>query len=128
MPGRTPPAPDEGPTPRSRALLPDMTEWDFKRLVFDDLRPAVYVGGEGNQLMNESQHGYWPEALFALHGRPLPVGPLLFYTLWNTAAVTLAMLFRIDAYGEPTLTLHVHVLSITGTALFFLLVFRTNAS
>jgi hypothetical protein len=100
---------------------------DLAMFVFDDFKPGTYKGGEGNQLLLKAKRGGWPQTLFALHGRPLPVGPLVIYTIWSVLAIAMAQLVHLDPYGEPTLVLHVNVLGLSGSALFFLLVFRTNA-
>jgi hypothetical protein len=83
--------------------------------------------GEGWRIMAEAPRGYWLATLFVREGRPWP-RPLAFYALWAIASAALSMTCALDDEGDPTLTVDYEVLSLAGFALFFLIVFRTNAS
>ncbi|GMH38011.1 hypothetical protein BSKO_05895 [Bryopsis sp. KO-2023] len=97
-------------------------------------------GGEGVELLvtNRDKNGFdasgnWFITVFSLRGRAVPVVPLLSYYLYSIAIVTVLMLgFRkqfVDCEGQGCLVESLTVpVSFIGSALFFLLVFRTNSS
>jgi putative membrane protein len=88
-------------------------------------------GGEGTLLMTQAHTGYWLRTLFAVKGRPVPpLGLTVFYALWITGATCLAMLGTEEARERGNLWIKIDttVITVSGGALAFLLVFRTNSS
>lgn len=88
----------------------------------------AYAGGEGVLLMNKASKGYWVETALAYHGRPAPVMMLTLFLIYFGAAVAISMLIHLDDDDKPQITLQPSFAAISAPALFFLLVFRTNAA
>ncbi|KAG8471298.1 hypothetical protein KFE25_009719 [Diacronema lutheri] len=92
------------------------------------LDEPVHKGGEGVLLMNVAADGYWRESLFRLEGRGRqPLVPMLLYVGW-CALATVANVYAGEAMsgeGSP-FVIDTWVLAQLGTALFLLLVFRTE--
>ena len=99
-----------------------------KALAIDMLRlfnAAGHKGGEGVLLLNVAPRGYWRETLFATAGRPLPPPIVtIFY------AVYVVLVTYIDKHHLKDYDLEVdkYMLVSVGSALGFLLVFRSNAA
>jgi predicted membrane chloride channel (bestrophin family) len=87
-----------------------------------------YVGGEGVLIMNAAKKGYWKETALAYHGRPAPVITLTLFGLYSVGAVSLSMLYNLDDEDKPQIMLNYTFAAVAAPALFFLLVFRTNAA
>jgi len=91
-------------------------------------KPHRYAGGEGVLLMNAANKGYWMETALAYHGRPAPLKMLLLFLIYFVASVCIAMLINLDDDKKPRIVLDSSFAAIAAPALFFLLVFRTNAA
>ena len=94
-------------------------------------RGGGYKGGEGTLLLNAAPKGYWKETLFATHGRPLP--PLLLGAIYAIYVALVAVaekvvLPRVGGVAPDALHLNTFAVGSVGGCLFFLLVFRSNAS
>jgi len=87
-----------------------------------------YTGGEGVLLMNAAAKGYWKETALAYHGRPAPVMVLTMYFFYVAGCVSLSMFVNKDDDDKAQIILNSNFAAISAPALFFLLVFRTNAA
>jgi len=93
------------------------------------LLETEYTGGEGVLLMNADGGAYWSKTLLAYSGRPVPVIPLLAFTVYFVIATTVSYWVNEFVYdGREVVQVDSKVQALLGTALFFLMVFRTNAS
>lgn len=88
----------------------------------------AYAGGEGVLLMNAAAKGYWRETALAYHGRPAPLLVLAIFLVYFVGAVSLSMFLHLDEEDRPQIKLERSFATISAPALFFLLVFRTNAA
>merc|ERR1712192_49147 len=86
-----------------------------------------YVGGEGVLQMNAAPHGYWAITLLATHGRPVAWLPV-FLVPYFCAGIAISMLGPSDDEGIPLIVIPQGTEALAGSALMFLLVFRTNAA
>jgi putative membrane protein len=86
-----------------------------------------FKGGEGTLLLNTAPHGYWKETLVAWSGRPLPPLIMSLVYLLFVAVVTVVSEVVMPRVGG-SLAVDGVTTSSVGGCLFFLLVFRSNAS
>jgi putative membrane protein len=82
------------------------------------------------KLMKDLGMHNWTPSIFAWAGRSFPRGPVFFVTFWSVLVVIIAELWWDDINGDGAGDFQVPstVLTLTGSGLFFLLVFRTNSS
>lgn len=88
-----------------------------------------FKGGEGTLLLNSAPHGYWKETILATSGRPLP--PLLAsiaYLVYVVGVTVVSEVLLPEAASDSTIGIDGITISSVGGCLFFLLVFRSNAS
>jgi len=79
-------------------------------------------------IMNAAAKGYWKETVLAYQGRPAPVVMLTLFFFYFVGSVTVSMLVHTDDDDKPQIILNSTFAAIAAPALFFLLVFRTNAA